>query len=183
MHECNAHICFLTISSLTSWDVTDCVDGGWLDDIPANLDALAIDELLAVAGRVEGLVVTIGVPDVLRWNWGAKDTYSAKSCYLGMFHGSVAMAGALQVWKSRSPAKCKFFLWLALRDRCWTADGLERRRLPCPSACPFCDQDHESIARLLLGCVLAREVWAARLRWWDREDRLPSQVILLADWL
>jgi hypothetical protein len=61
---------------------------------------------------VEGLAVTAGVPDVFRWNWGAKETYSTKSCYLGMFHGSVAMAGALQVWKSRAPAKCRFFLWL-----------------------------------------------------------------------
>jgi hypothetical protein len=128
-------------------------------------------------------VVTVGVPDVLRWNWGAKETYSTKSCYLSMFHGSVSMAGALQVWKSWAPAKCKFFLWLALHDTCWTADRLERRRLPRPSVCPFYDQAQESITHLLLGCVLAREVWASYLRWWDREDRLPSQGILLADWL
>jgi hypothetical protein len=38
----------------------------WLDDIPADLDALAIYQLLAVADRVEGLVVTEGVPDVFR---------------------------------------------------------------------------------------------------------------------
>jgi hypothetical protein len=106
--------------------VRDCIDGGWLDDIPTNLDALAIEELLAVADRVEGLVVTVGVLDVLRWNWGATETYSAKFCYLGLFHGSVTMAGALQVWKSRAPAKCRFFLWLALRGRCWIADRLER---------------------------------------------------------
>jgi hypothetical protein len=48
--------------------VRNCVDGGWLDDIPTNLDALAIEELLAVADHVEGLAVTVGVPDVLRWN-------------------------------------------------------------------------------------------------------------------
>jgi hypothetical protein len=66
-----------------------------LDDIPTDLHALAIDELLAVADRVEGLVVTVGVPNVFRWNWGAKETYSAKSCYISMFHGSVAMVGFL----------------------------------------------------------------------------------------
>jgi hypothetical protein len=136
--------------------VRDCLDGGWLDDISTNLGALAIEELLAAADRVDGLAVTVGVPDVLRWNWGAKETYSAKSCYLGLFHGSEVMAGALQVWKSRAPAKCRFFLWLALRNRCWTADRLERRQLPRPSACPFCDQTQESITHLLLGCVLAR---------------------------
>jgi hypothetical protein len=50
-----------------------------LDDIPTDLNALAIEELLAVANRVEELVVSVGVPDVLRWNWGAKETYSAES--------------------------------------------------------------------------------------------------------
>jgi hypothetical protein len=48
--------------------VRDCLDGGWLDDILTNLGALAIEELLAVANRMEGLAVTMGVPDVLRWN-------------------------------------------------------------------------------------------------------------------
>jgi hypothetical protein len=98
--------------------VKDCLDGGWLDDIPADLDAQAIDELLAVADCVEGLTITVGVPDIFKWNWGAKDVYSVNSCYLGMFHGSITMAGALQVWKSRAPAKCRFFLWLALCDTC-----------------------------------------------------------------
>jgi hypothetical protein len=65
--------------------VTDCLD------IPADLDALAIEQLLVVAYRVEGLTVTEGVPDVFRWNWGRKETYSAQSCYLGMFHGSVVI--------------------------------------------------------------------------------------------
>jgi hypothetical protein len=176
---------FALIPRRLSWSrlVKDCLEGGWLDDIPTNLDALAIDELLAVADRVEGLAITEGVPDSFRWIWGSKDTYSVNSCYLGMFHGSVPMAGALQIWKSRALAKCRFFLWLALHDRCWTADRLERHRLPRPSACPFCNQVQESITHLLLGCVLARTVWAACLRWWDREDRLPQQGISLADWL
>jgi hypothetical protein len=48
--------------------VRDCLDGGWLDDIPTNLGALTIEELLAVANGVEGLAVTVGVPNVLWWN-------------------------------------------------------------------------------------------------------------------
>jgi hypothetical protein len=79
--------------------------------------------------------------------------------------------------------KCRFFLWLALRDKCWTMDRLEGRGITRPSACPFYDQAQESIAHLLLGCVLVRAVWVACLCWWDREDRLPSHGVLLADWL
>jgi hypothetical protein len=86
--------------------VRDALDGGWLDDIPPNLDVLVVHKLLAVADRVEGLTVIEGVADEFRWDWGANGVYSPKSCYLGMFRGNVSMPGALQVWKSRAPAKC-----------------------------------------------------------------------------
>jgi hypothetical protein len=62
--------------------VRDAIDDGWLDDVPPNLDAHTVGELLAVAVRMEGLVIT-AVADVFRWDWGTKGTYSAKSCYLG----------------------------------------------------------------------------------------------------
>jgi hypothetical protein len=48
--------------------VRDALDGGWLYVIPPNLDALAVQELLAVADRVEGLTVTEGVADEFRWD-------------------------------------------------------------------------------------------------------------------
>jgi hypothetical protein len=60
---------------------------------------------------------------------------------------------------------------------------LERRGVSRPQACLFCDQALESITHLLLGCVLARSVWAACLRWWDREDHLPMQLVAFAEWL
>jgi hypothetical protein len=50
---------------------------------------------LAVADRVEGLTVTEGVTDEFWWDWGVDGVYSSKSCYLGMFRGNVAIAGAL----------------------------------------------------------------------------------------
>jgi hypothetical protein len=77
--------------------VRDALDGGWLDDIPPDLNALAVQKLLAVADHMEGLTVTEGVGDEFWWDWRANGIYSSKSCYLGMFRGSVAMAGVLQV--------------------------------------------------------------------------------------
>jgi hypothetical protein len=70
--------------------VRDALDGGWLDDIPSDLDALAVQELLAVADCVEGLTVTEGVADEFRWDWGVNGVYFSKSCYLGMFRGNAA---------------------------------------------------------------------------------------------
>ena len=64
-----------------------------------------------------------------------------------------------RLWKSWAPAKCKFFLWLAIRNRCWTSDRLAKRGLPHPDKCPLCDQEDETVQHLLTSCVVARQVW------------------------
>jgi hypothetical protein len=35
-----------------------------------------------------------------------------------------------RIWKSWAPGKCKIFLWLAVKNRCWTTDRLARKGLP-----------------------------------------------------
>ncbi|WVZ63564.1 LOW QUALITY PROTEIN: hypothetical protein U9M48_013187, partial [Paspalum notatum var. saurae] len=73
-----------------------------------------------------------------------------------------------RVWKSWAPPNCKFFVWLAINNKCWTSNRLAKRGLPHQPACPFCDQAEESINHLLSACVLSREVWT----WILRELRL-----------
>ena len=70
-----------------------------------------------------------------------------------------------------------------LRDRCWTADRLDRCGLPRPTACPICDQHYETIDHLLLGCVLAREICTVVFRHWDLESCILNKDERLADWL
>jgi hypothetical protein len=48
--------------------------------------------------------------------------YPARSAYAALFHGQTALGGVKELWKSRAPNKCHFFLWLALQDCCWTAE-------------------------------------------------------------
>jgi hypothetical protein len=38
-------------------------------------------------------------------------------------------------------------------------DHLAKRGLPHPDACPFCDQEDETVQHILVSCVFAREVW------------------------
>ncbi|KAG2565174.1 hypothetical protein PVAP13_7NG025168 [Panicum virgatum] len=55
-----------------------------------------------------------------------------------------------RIWKSWAPLRCKFFLWLAIKQRIWTADRLAKRGLPHHAACPLCDQEQETAQHLLL---------------------------------
>ena len=43
------------------------------------------------------------------------------------FVGSIHFEPAKRVWKSWAPPRCKFFIWLASLNRCWTTDRLARR--------------------------------------------------------
>ena len=138
---------------------------------------------MALADGVAAFNLTEGVADEFRWCWEGNRSYSARSAYRAFFEGKVGFAGAQQIWDSRAPNKCKVFLWLALKHRCWTADRLGRRGIPRPAACPLCDQEEEGIDHLLLGCVLSREIWHSFLSRWGRAAWVPEHGDLLTDWL
>ena len=78
------------------------------------------------------------------------------------------------VWKVWAPPKCKFFAWLIIQNRVWTADRLRRRGLPNCDLCPLCKQTGETAAHLLFQCRFAKRIWYMvkdwlHLLWLDRE--------------
>jgi hypothetical protein len=163
--------------------VRDGLTWTWLDDIPPDLGLLAIRELFQVADRLTDVTLGEGVEDAFRWGWEQGYSYSARSCYRVMFGARVEMASAMQVWRSRAPPNCRVFLWLAAKNRCWTADRLGRHGLPHLAACPFCDQEAEMLDHLLLGCVLARQVWATCLKWWGKLHWMSQVDTSFVQWL
>ena len=85
--------------------------------------------------------------------------------------------------KSWAPSKCKIFIWLAIQNRCWTADRLQKRGLPHPAHCPLCDQEDETVQHLLTSCVFARQFWFYILQLLGLTNLVPSRrSISLADW-
>jgi hypothetical protein len=116
-------------------------------------------QYLSVWDLVSHLVLQPEVEDTHIWRFSASGKYSAKSAYEAMFIGSIQFRLWERIWKTWAPNKCKFFLWLAACDRCWTADRLVRKGLGHPEKCPFCDQEEEMINHLLLSCVFYRQAW------------------------
>jgi hypothetical protein len=78
------------------------------------------------------------------WRHEASGLYSSKSCYNALFTGAITFEPWKRLWKT-----WPHFLWLAIRDKCWTADRLQSRRLPHPVACSLCDQVQETIQHIL----------------------------------
>lgn len=55
------------------------------------------------------------------------------------------------------------FLWLAIQNKCWTADRLAHRGLPHPYQSVLCDQEEETIQHILTTCIFTRQFWHSLL--------------------
>jgi cell wall assembly regulator SMI1 len=155
----------------------------WATDIHGTLGIQEIGEYLQLWQKVEG--TQLGQePDHLQWKWTASGVYSAKSSYLATFHGSTTCPAAKHIWRTWAPQKVKFFLWLALQDRCWTAERLARRGLPHHPRCFLCDQLPETMRHLLIDCPFVKQVWHEALAWLRMTCRTPgSDFASLTDWI
>jgi hypothetical protein len=114
------------------------------------------------------------------WQLSKHGSYSSKSAYEAFFTGSIKFSHWKHIWTTWTPLKCKFFIWLAVKNRCWTVDMFAKRGLPHPVACPLCDQAEETIQHCLVTYVFSKEVWFVLFikLWWSTLLPQPSDRFL-----
>lgn len=93
-----------------------------------------------------------------RYIRGAQTSYSTSRAYALQRDRFPSDNGAMEIWQSPLPPKCKHFLCLIHRDRLPTRELLHRRRISDSAACPFCSEP-ETQVHLLLHCTHARRIW------------------------
>ena len=157
-------------------------NGSWALDVGPGIGPAVLHECFLVWQLVSAWEPMVDGPDKVGWAWEATGQFSVKSAYAASFGGREGSLTADLTWKSRAPSWCRFFTWLALRDRCWTADQLARRWLPHQDACPFCDQEDEIIDHILLTCVFARTVWRTLCSTLGKPQWSPTAQDNLNDW-
>jgi hypothetical protein len=109
--------------------------------------------------QLHHIQVNLGVADVYWWRWEPSGIYFRRSAYMIMFAGQSPVLGAAQLWKSKVPVKCWFFMWTLLLGRCWTVERRRRHGLCSSAECALCSQEDETINHLFLQCTFSREVW------------------------
>ena len=120
--------------------VKDTLIGGeWARYIGPNLTTNEMAQFLALWQRVAGMQLVEGEEDRTIWSWEQNGIFSAPFAYAANFMGLQRSPTAEFTWKSNAPLHTRFFLWLAIQNRCWTSDRLAKRGLPHQSSCPFCD--------------------------------------------
>jgi hypothetical protein len=81
----------------------------------------ALAEFFLLCHRLAAVALVPERDDVLVWRWSSDGCYSSKSAYEAFFAGSMKASITNDIWRSRVSYNCKFFSWLASRNRCWTA--------------------------------------------------------------
>jgi hypothetical protein len=106
----------------------------WVSDIRGGLSVTILVEYLQLWNLVDGVVLQPDIADQHIWRLSAHGTYCNKSAYDALFVGSIPFGPWWRVWKTWAPLRCKFFVWLAIKNRVWTADRLAKKR-SAPSSC------------------------------------------------
>ena len=99
------------------------------------------------------------VEDDIIWKHATCGMYSAASAYRARFLGMVLSPMDQMIWKVWAPPKVKFFAWLALQDRIWTADRLAKRGWPNCGLCPLCKRVQECGPHLFFSCRFTLRLW------------------------
>ncbi|XBI06310.1 hypothetical protein VPH35_134341 [Triticum aestivum] len=90
--------------------------------------------------------------DDIIWKHANDGIYTASTAYKAQFLGLTLSPMDRMVWKAWAPPKVNFFAWLALQDRIWTADLLEKSGWPNCGPCPLCKREQETGIYLFVKC-------------------------------
>ena len=121
-------------------------DNSWISRINMSngLSLVHILEFFELWSKLQDIQVVHGVRHEIKWKFTQDGVYSSSTAYKMQFVGLISSDMPRLVWKCWAPPKFKFFAWLILQDRVWTADHLQRRGWPNCETCKLCIQEPET---------------------------------------
>ena len=149
----------------------------WIRDIRGGMSVAALRDYVRLWHALNGVVLN-DEPDRFRWKWTASGDYTASSAYRAMFIGTVRSPTIPRIWKNWAPLRVKFFTWLALKKRLWTADRRRRHNLDAHDPCWLCDPEDETVDHLLVCCSYTKVIWWNLISWMNCTCSFHGPLIL-----
>ncbi|XP_073367762.1 uncharacterized protein [Aegilops tauschii subsp. strangulata] len=150
-------------SSRKNWKVREALrNNAWILRIKppsAVVSAEHIRQLFSLWMLLDEVLLDELTDDDISWKHMASGQYTSASAYKAQFLGVVLSPMDQMVWKAWAPLKVKFFAWLALQDRIWTADRLAKRGWPNCGPCPLCKGVQECGPHILFKCRYSLRLW------------------------
>ena len=149
-------------STRKNWKVREALHGdAWILKIGRNtiVSGAHILQFFTLWMLVHDLHLDQQTDDDIIWKHANDGSYSAATAYKAQLLGLTLSPMDFMIWKAWAPPKVKFFAWLAIQDRIWTADRLERRGWKNCGLCPLCSREQESGAHLFFKCRYTLRLW------------------------
>jgi hypothetical protein len=103
--------------------------------------------------------------DEFKWRFSPDGKYSTRSAYNMQFQGAFADFEWDHVWKLKTEEKCRFFSWLFLQNKLWTADRIIKHGGQVNSICQLCYAHLETALHLIAQCAYSRSIWQLLADW------------------
>lgn len=132
-------------------------NGRWMQGLQRMTTEVQLNQFVRLWEEIQSIQLT-DRKDKILWTLTANRRYSAASAYDVHFVARITKPGLAHVWRGKMEGKVKFYLWLLLQNRNWTADRLQARGLPHNDLCCLCDQEKETAEHITLTCCFAKEV-------------------------
>jgi hypothetical protein len=94
--------------------------------------------------------------DTIAWRFTANGEYTAKSAYAAQFAGSFTDYEWNRVWHAKVENKCRFFCWLVLQNKIWTANRITKREGTPNTICQLCYTHPKSVLHMLVQCPYSK---------------------------
>ncbi|CAM0909118.1 unnamed protein product [Alopecurus aequalis] len=155
----------------------------WIGCIKPLPSTSVFTEYLHLADMLHATVLTPDTQDSIVWRWTANGKYSARSAYSFLCQTFISSNFPMLIWNTKTPPKQQVFAYLAIQNRCLTADMLRKKSIAHNPICAMCRILPETAVHLLAECSMARQVWTQVLLKYDARAAAPTATELsLEDW-
>lgn len=177
LHEIAPYLCQAVPAKLRrTRTVADALhNNNWRKDITGSLSIPILIDYVRLRQATDAFPLNPEISDKISWRWSPTGEFSVSSAYQALFIGQTGLPGARELWTTRAPNKCRFFFWLVLHNKVWTAERCRRHGLQAHGDCALCSQSLEELDHLLVQCVFSREVWFKALRKYGWQSLAPGQ--------
>jgi mannosylglycoprotein endo-beta-mannosidase len=165
-------------SKRKNWMVSQALLGdAWIGKITMDetFTLVHLHQFVELWSLLDQVHLQENVEDTISWNLTTSGEYTAKSAYEFQFVGLNPSRVFMKVWRAWAPPKVKFFAWLAIQNRIWTADRLEKRGWQNCGLCPLCNQTTETVNHLFVSCRYTVRLWCYVKEWLGIHDIHPRQ--------
>ncbi|BAF23476.1 Os08g0330900 [Oryza sativa Japonica Group] len=162
-------------------DVTN-ITTSWINRLQGALSNEALGEFFQLWDEVRDVSLQ-QMADTIKWKLTADGNFLVASAYDLFFIATEDCSYGDTLWHSRVPSCVRFFMWIALKGRCLTADNLAKRNWPHDAICSLCQRENEDCHHLLVSCDYTAAVWRKLRRWCNINIAIPAEDGRpLADW-